>query len=574
MVRHFFGRFFDFEAISSPQVDSIEKNTLTVQFLAMMVLPGVVSCLLMINKYGRLSYRPAIERDLASLTDKCILLSLSMILIGFIAVFEWDMLFPDRKDYQILTPMPVKARSIFLSKCVALAAFLLAFTVAIDFGPTFLFPNAVLTNNSIAHRLLGKTIPLYVIVRYIISHAICMLLANIFVFFSAVSLQGIILALTPSRLAPSLSRWARFFCLVSLLGSLFCLPGISAIDQLIHTGDPVVAYCPPLWFVGVYEVLLGSHEAVMWGLAMRALVALIIAGALSLLTYAICYRRFITRSIESGGGILRRDAAIRSAGNFILDNWCLRKSINRASYHFVAQTIFRSPRHILHIGTYLALGISIAVVGLADQFVDGNFDRAMLSIPLILSFFLLVGMRVIFAIPIDLESNWLFRLAPIQQAGNTYPGVRKFLIFSIILPVYVAAGLFYGLFWSWDLAVLHVCFGVMLSLLLMQLLFYRFPKIPFTCSYLPSAARSIFLYPFYFFGFTCFAYAAAHLEIWLASAPHRFLYFFGIAAVLILFLIRRTAELFVHFELLDPDEGKICFEERSDVAPVYLDLKS
>lgn len=576
LVRHFFGRFFDFEAISSPQVDSIEKNALTIQFLAVMVLPGVACCFYMFEKYGQFIYRPAVERDLESLTDKCLLLSLSMILIGFLTVFEWDMLFPDRKDYQILTPMPVTTRSIFLSKCAALAAFLLAFTAAIDLCPTFLFPSAVLANNSFAHRMLGKTIPVSLIIRYIISHAMSVFLANIFIFFSAISLQGIILALTPPRLAPAVSRWVRFFCLVLLLSSLFCLPAISSVHQLIHTASPITAYYPPIWFVGVYEILLGSHDAVLWGLAGRAVSALMLAGALSILTYAICYRRFIRRSIESGGGVFRNDGAIRRAGNFILDNWFLRKSIGRASYHFVAQTIFRSPRHILHIGTYLAVALSIAGTGLAGQLIIGNLDRAILSVPLILSFFLLVGMRAIFAIPVDLDSNWLFRLAPIQQAGSAYAGVRKFLIFAIIVPVYVLAGLFYRLFWSWDVAVLHVCFGATLSLLLMRLLFYRFPKIPFTCSYLPSPARSILLYPFYYLGFASFAYAAAHLEVWMAHDPHRFLYFYGLAAVLIFLLIRRTADpvlkVLAAFDF--GDEGKIRFEEQSQVAPVYLDLRN
>ncbi len=564
LMKHFFGRFFDFEAISSPQVDTIEKNALTIQFLALMVLPGVIYCLLLAPKYGLLMYRPDIERDLATLTDKCILLSLSMILIGFLTVFEWDMLFPDRKDYQILTPMPVSTRSIFLSKCTALAAFLLIFTAAIDLCPTFLFPNLVLSNNSIAQKLLNKTIPTSLVIRYIFSHAMSMLLANIFIFLSAISLQGIILALTPPRLTPAISRWVRFLCLVLLLSSLFCLPRISSVDQLIHTAHPITACIPPVWFLGLYEVVLGSHDAVMWSLARSAVSALLLAGVLSILTYALCYRRFIRRSIESSGGVLRLDAAIRRAGNFILNHWFLRKSILRASYHFVAQTAFRSPRHILHLGTYFAVGVSIACIGLADQFIMGNLDRAILSVPLILSFFLLVGMRVIFAIPVDLDSNWLFRIAPIQHARNAYAGTRKFLVFAIIMPIYVLAGLFYGLFWSWNVAVLHVCSGVTLSLLLLQFLFRRFPKIPFTCSYLPGAARSIFLYPFYFFGFAAFAFAAAHLELWLAHGPHRFLYFYGFAALAFL-LMRRTA---------DPVESDMRFEEQSAVAPIYLDLRN
>jgi hypothetical protein len=486
------------------------------------------------------------------------------------------MLFPDRKDYQILTPMPITTRSIFLAKCAALAAFLLAFTAAIDLCPTFLFPNVVLSNNGFAYRFLGKTVPTVLIIRYIISHAVSVLLANIFVFFTAISLQGILLALTPRRLAQAVLRWVRFFCLVLLLSSLFCLPAISSIDQLIHTAHSIAVYCPPLWFVGVYEILLGSRDRALWDLAGRAFSALMITGALSILSYALCYRAFMRRSIESGGGALRKDGAVRRAGNVLVDNWLLRKTLSRASYHFVAQTIFRSPRHILHIGTYLAVGLSIAGVGLAGQSIIGDLDQAILAVPLILSFFLLVGMRMIFAIPVELDSNWLFRLAPIQQAGSVFPGVRKFLIFAIIVPVNALAGLLYRLFWSWDVAALHVCFGLTLSVLLLQLLFCRFPKIPFACSYLPGPARSIFLYPFCFLGLASFAYGAAHLEIWLAQNPQRFLCFYGLAAALAIVLMRRTATLVLNlFEAFDSGgEDKIRFEEQSEAAPIYLDLRN
>ena len=43
-----------------------------------------------------------------------------MVVMGFVMVFEWDALFPDRKDYLILTPLPLPANSIFVGKVLAL----------------------------------------------------------------------------------------------------------------------------------------------------------------------------------------------------------------------------------------------------------------------------------------------------------------------------------------------------------------------------------------------------------------------------------------------------------------------
>jgi hypothetical protein len=150
------------------------------------------------------------------------------------------------------------------------------------------------------------------------------------------------------------------------------------------------------------------------------------------------------------------------------------------------------------------------------------------------------------------------------QIKSNHEGVRKFLIGAIIVPLFVLVGLFYGLIWDWKFVLLHVGYGVMLSLILMELLFSQFPKIPFTCSYLPGAARIVVLWPLYILAFRCFGYAAANLEIWLLGNTHRFLYFYGPAAVLLLILVRRN---------IQSAASTIRFEEESGRAPTYLDLR-
>ncbi len=571
LVKHFFGRFFDFEAVSSSQVDSIEKNALLFQILALLILPGIAKCAASFFKYGYYIYRPVAELDAATITDKCYFLSFSMILLGFLTVFEWETLFPDQKDYLILTVFPVATRTVFYAKVVALAAFLLLFTVAINIIPTLLFPSAVLDNNPYSHTVFARKIPIYQVIRYTFSHGISVLLGNIFIFLTAITLQGILLMLIPSKWARAISRIVRFLCLLLLLGALLSFWALTSVDQLIQNESPLAAFFPPIWFIGIYEILLGSHNPAMWRLAERAAAALSLAGALSILSYAMCYRRFMRRSVESGPGVSHSFAGIRAAGNFLLDRLFIGKSEERASFHFVGQTIFRSSRHVLYIGTFLAVGFIIAAVRLAtatlsrDPSVFGHLNKDILSIPLILSFFLLVGMRVSFAIPVDLEANWLFRIAPIQRIRSGYKGVRKFLIGALIIPLFILAGLFSRLVLDWSIVLLHVCYGISLSLILIELLFYRFPKIPFTCSYLPGAAKIVILWPLYFLGFTSFAYAAANIEAWLLGHPSRFFYFYVPAAALWATLIYQNNK---------SSGAAIRFEEESKTAPVYLDLNN
>ena len=98
LVKHFFWRFFDLEAIATPQIDPVQKNALKIRILATLVFPGVAGCLLLCPKYAFLKYwRPPIEFQQAMITDKIFFLSLSMILLGFVAVYESETLFPIEK---------------------------------------------------------------------------------------------------------------------------------------------------------------------------------------------------------------------------------------------------------------------------------------------------------------------------------------------------------------------------------------------------------------------------------------------------------------------------------------------
>ena len=559
LVKHFFRRFFDLESIAPPHV---ETNVLLVKILFLLAVPGTLASLFLEPKYVRLMFQPFWEPDLAKLDDKCFFISMSMILLGFIAAFEWDTLFPDRKDYLILTPLPIATRTIFLAKIAALAAFLLAFTVTIDLGPTILFPLEVLTRKSSLLRC----------AQYVASHGITVLLGNIFIFFTAISLQGILFVLLPQKVALIVSRYIRFFFFLLLLCAVFSFPGISSVQRLVETQSPIAAFYPPIWFVGVYEILLGS-QVQMWGdMAFRALAAITLTGVVSVLTYAICYQRFLRRSIESGTAALFRQGLIRTVLNFVLDRWLLPRARHRALFHFVGQTVFRSPRHTLYIGSFLAIGVSTALMGLITiAFTDDwtmvpHLDKAILSVPLVLSFFVLVGTKISFAVPVDLDANWLFRLAPDQTAKSCYAGIRAFLICGMLLPLLVSVAFLYRLLWSGPTILLHACFSLVLSLLLIEWLLSRLTKIPFTCSYIPAPAERVFKWPLYYIGFGCYAYVAAGFEGWLLREPRRVLSFCAMAGALWIAVIFRHAFL--------RRRETLHFEEECPTAPIYLDLSN
>src|SRR5215472_15002662 len=127
LVRHFFSRFFDKES-HSPQGD---PEAGVVQTLGILAAPGAFFVLL---------FRPLSFTGWDLVAVRYLFVSFSMVVMGFIMVFEWDALFPDRRDYQVLTPQPLRLSTIFLSKTAALALFLGMFLVDINFFGVLFWP--------------------------------------------------------------------------------------------------------------------------------------------------------------------------------------------------------------------------------------------------------------------------------------------------------------------------------------------------------------------------------------------------------------------------------------------------
>jgi hypothetical protein len=50
------------------------------------------------------------------------LIATTMVVVGLFSVLSWDSVFPDRRDALVLAPLPVRPRTLFLSKLAALGA--------------------------------------------------------------------------------------------------------------------------------------------------------------------------------------------------------------------------------------------------------------------------------------------------------------------------------------------------------------------------------------------------------------------------------------------------------------------
>src|SRR5579862_6281281 len=139
LARHFFNRFFDNDLIA---LDG-DMRAAVINILAMLSAPGMLLPFLFLTKYVKLQDEPMYVRDLASLGEKEFFICFSMTVMGLVTVIEWESLFPDRRDYANLTPLPIRMGTMFGAKLLALLAFLTVFSLAINAFSPIMFPAVV-----------------------------------------------------------------------------------------------------------------------------------------------------------------------------------------------------------------------------------------------------------------------------------------------------------------------------------------------------------------------------------------------------------------------------------------------
>jgi cation transport ATPase len=106
-----------------------------------------------------------------------------------------------------------------------------------------------------------------------------------------------------------------------------------------------------------------------------------------------------------------------------------------------------------------------------------------------------VGTRVVFAFPLELRANWIFRATGVQGGPEILAASRRALLLLSVAPVWVVSTVVCFRLWPWHQAAGHLAVLTLLGMLLTDLSLCGFRKIPFTCSYLPgkSQAHMVFL---------------------------------------------------------------------------------
>jgi len=330
--------------------------------------------------------------------------------------------------------------------------------------------------------------------------------------------------------------------MTTLVTVLLITPGLSAnIRLLVESETRALDYIPLFWFLGVYEVLNPEGTLIpaasLW--ATRAAGALFVVAAVFALTYLISYRRYSKKVLEGVESDIFREPWHQRLVASVLNQTFLRHLFQRGSFYFIGRIFGRSQKHRLFIAMYGGIGLAVMMSSLFVLKRDVDFvlsisQKGLMEAPLILSFFVVSGLRATFNIPYELGANWMFQITSGNQAAEFLKATRRWVLLRGVLPVYAALAPLEFAFCDAREAAFHLAFGLAIATVLIEILFFKFNKVPFTCSYLPAKSHLAFLAGAYLYGFTMYTFTMASLERWLAESPERMVLFFVfVAAILV-----------------------------------------
>ena len=371
--------------------------------MSLMALPGLLVSLLTFEKYGSLirflNGRGAFDPYTAAVPDEYFFIVLSLAVSGGAALWRWDAIFLDRRDYTNLVPLPVRLRTIFLANLGAILFVTGLFTVVANIASVILFPIAVV----------GSQGSLSVFLHFAAGHLVGMLSAGVFGCLAVFALTGLLMALLPAGLFRKISHLVRFFAAIALLAMLASSLAVPELLSRMSVGDAHrIALLPPFSFLGLTRAVWGrGAEPFVPEMFRAALTGLAAAFFVAILAYAASFRRSFLRIPETpDAGPLPRSRVFLSPLAPV-HKMILREPAQRACYHFVVRTLLRSENHLQILAGFAALGLVLAANALSSvphlrALSTGKVPPVeVLSVPFVLSFCLVGGVRLAFEIPAD-----------------------------------------------------------------------------------------------------------------------------------------------------------------------------
>lgn len=399
----------------------------------------------------------------------------TIVAVGLLTVLCWDSTFPDRRDVHVLSPLPVRTRTLFLAKLAALGTALFLTVLSVNAFTALTYPSVLGSLDS------G-------VLRWAAAYWLTMLAAGAFILSSVLAIQGFASQFLPRRIYVKFSALLQLSAFLALLGVYFLQPPLATTQGLANLDNLLLFDClPSYWFLGLFAWFTGSTNPTLNYLAGNAQIAIAISCTAAISALALTYRRTMRKLVEEPDIVPGQRFRLR------FPQWA--NSLHAAITSFSLRTILRSRQHRLIFALYLGIGLGFALA-CARRLLYGVGKEAirdprgpLLVASLLLLCCAIVGMRVVMTIPIALRSNWIFRITATRPDAQYSQAIRTSFATLALVPILLLLVAVFLALWPIEPAAIHIAILLLWAWLLLEFCLAHFHKIPFTCSYLPGKAN-------------------------------------------------------------------------------------
>lgn len=476
--RHYARQLFESDLITSP--DDLRRVVITC--LAAVASLGFIVPKLYYQKYEYLGLGPNVDLYRRAIyADQLFFVVITMLGIAALVTFRWDSLFPNREDYLILRPLPLKLSQIYFAKLTTLVAFALLVIALLTIPCAFSFASVISGSHDLAPS--WREMPAQVMATF------C---AGIFVVFVLALLQTVLMNCLPARWYARASASVQSLLLVAILCAIPWAVDLPNAVQWIDLRPAWSLYAPPLWYFALYVKLLGRAGSYDGILAVRGVLAAACVLAGTILISVVSHRRYAQRIFESE--VRTRHSRLKVV-EWLAERMA-RGSRESAILLFALRSLDRLKQHRMIRLVYAGVGCALVLesgigVLLTGAFNKGPIDRgtvldAVFALPLMLFFFLFTGLRYAFRIPVDLRANWLFRLTAQDAISERKRAVRLIYIGFALLPALAATAPFLLMVMAPWRGLYGLVFAALIAALIIEHELENSDTIPLTCSYLPG----------------------------------------------------------------------------------------
>jgi hypothetical protein len=467
LVGHFFRRFFDNDTL---QVDG-DTQTTVVRAISIVAAPELVITFFLQMLYPP---KPFLRPPWNVVEDHYFFVLFSFVVMGAVSIFEWEMLFPDRLDFLVLTTLSLKPLQMLAAKATALIGFLGLFLFASSFFGIWMLP----------------AISKGEFFRQVYAHAAAVLLAGAFAALFFLALGGVLLCVLGAARFRVISPIMQMLSVIGLvLLMLHCVKYVDSMQVVLSGPMEIARFVPPIWFLGLYEQLLHGDAAPTFAkeMARYAIRGTLLVLTLTLVTYPMAWARMRKMAIEGSSPNKRQGWRwLKRVLHSIV-----RRPGERAVFHFIGQTMARNNRYQVYLAMYCGVGLALAVAcATAVTSARGHLQttlsiRGLHAVMPLLLFWVIAGLRAAFAFPLSLSAGWIFRITGVRISECAAAARRWAFLCALVAMCSILASLrLVG--WDARQLIVQAVFGLCLCALLTDGFFAFQRAVPFNRPRMPG----------------------------------------------------------------------------------------